>query len=221
MPTTGSPPESRRAYRLRSQRRSPTTTSALAVSPSTSTTDCSPNDSSRSGPGRRHLQNFRRTGVPAEYHGPAVVRPRRPCACRFAFDGELTWVHKLVLRMESSSPCCAGLVAAAAADSDTRLMDAVKRQDRPAVAALLKERIDVNAPQPDGTTALHWAAYHDDAATVGGAASGRREGQRRHRRRRDAGVARLHHERQRGGRPAAPGRRARIRISRRIPGKRR
>jgi hypothetical protein len=61
---------------------------------------------------------------------------------------------------------CVGFVAAAAADSDTRLLDAVKRQDRPAVAALLKERIDVNAPQPDGTTALHWAAYHDDADTV-------------------------------------------------------
>jgi ankyrin repeat protein len=61
---------------------------------------------------------------------------------------------------------CAGLVVAAAADSDTRLLDAVKRQDRPVVAALLKERIDVNAPQPDGTTALHWAAYHDDADTV-------------------------------------------------------
>jgi len=61
---------------------------------------------------------------------------------------------------------CGGLVAAAAADSDTRLIEAVKRQDRPAVAALLKDRIDVNAPQPDGTTALHWAAYRDDADTV-------------------------------------------------------
>jgi ankyrin repeat protein len=61
---------------------------------------------------------------------------------------------------------CSG-AAAAAAETDTRLLDAVKRQDRPAVAALLKERIDVNVTQPDGTTALHWAAYHDDAATVG------------------------------------------------------
>ena len=60
-----------------------------------------------------------------------------------------------------------GLVGAAAADSDTRLVDAVKRQDRPAIAVLLKERIDVNATLPDGTTALHWAAYHDDSATVG------------------------------------------------------
>ena len=61
---------------------------------------------------------------------------------------------------------CAGLAGAVAAAADTRLLDAVKRQDRTAVAALLKERIDVNAAQPDGTTALHWAAYRDDAATV-------------------------------------------------------
>jgi ankyrin repeat protein len=61
---------------------------------------------------------------------------------------------------------CASLVAAASAADDTRLLDAVKRQDRAAVAALLKERIDVNAPQADGTTPLHWAAYRDDAATV-------------------------------------------------------
>jgi len=61
---------------------------------------------------------------------------------------------------------CVGLGAAVAAESDTRLLDAVKRQDRAAITALLKERIDVNASQPDGTTALHWAAYRDDAATV-------------------------------------------------------
>ena len=33
-----------------------------------------------------------------------------------------------------------------------------------AVAALLKQAADVNAPQGDGMTALHWAAMHDDPA---------------------------------------------------------
>ena len=61
---------------------------------------------------------------------------------------------------------CAGLLAPAAANSDLRLIDAVKHQDRAAIATLMKERVDVNATQPDGTTALHWAAYRDDAATV-------------------------------------------------------
>lgn len=59
-----------------------------------------------------------------------------------------------------------GLFPTTAAAADTRLIDAVKRQDKPEIAALLKQRIDVNAPQPDGTTPIHWAAYHDDTATV-------------------------------------------------------
>ena len=57
-----------------------------------------------------------------------------------------------------------GLVHAAPAD--LRLVDAVKRQDSAEIAALVKARVDVNAPHPDGTTALHWASYHDDVRTV-------------------------------------------------------
>ena len=34
------------------------------------------------------------------------------------------------------------------------------------VRKLLGTGVDVNAAQVDGTTALHWAAYHDDAETV-------------------------------------------------------
>ena len=58
----------------------------------------------------------------------------------------------------------AGLVAAGA--SDVRLADAVMRADREAVRSLLQQKIDVNAAQPDGTTALHWAARRDDVATA-------------------------------------------------------
>jgi ankyrin repeat protein len=53
-----------------------------------------------------------------------------------------------------------------AAGNDALLADAVQRGDRPAVLALLKARADVNAPQSDGATALHWAAYLDDADTA-------------------------------------------------------
>jgi ankyrin len=62
--------------------------------------------------------------------------------------------------------CLAALAATADvfADVDLRLINAVKQKDSAAVRALLKQRIDVNAPQGDGATALHWAAHRDDAA---------------------------------------------------------
>jgi ankyrin repeat protein len=46
--------------------------------------------------------------------------------------------------------------------ADAALADAAERRDRAGVLALLKQRVDVNAPQDDGMTALHWAAQHDD-----------------------------------------------------------
>jgi ankyrin repeat protein len=49
-----------------------------------------------------------------------------------------------------------------AASADTRLADAVQNGDRSAVRSLLAKKVNVNAPQGDGTTALHWAAFNDD-----------------------------------------------------------
>jgi len=49
---------------------------------------------------------------------------------------------------------------------DASLADAVQRGDKPAISSLLKQRVDVNAPQSDGATALHWAAYLEDAETA-------------------------------------------------------
>jgi ankyrin repeat protein len=59
----------------------------------------------------------------------------------------------------------AGLLAAtsfAANNNDTRLADAAMNQDKQSVRSLLKLHADVNAPQADGTTAMHWAARWDD-----------------------------------------------------------
>ncbi|PYS19969.1 MAG: hypothetical protein DMG11_30850, partial [Acidobacteria bacterium] len=44
--------------------------------------------------------------------------------------------------------------------------DAAQRKDRDVLRALVKQRADVNAAQPDGTTALHWAAHWNDAELV-------------------------------------------------------
>src|SRR3954469_16739194 len=49
-----------------------------------------------------------------------------------------------------------------ASPSRAPLADAVEHMDRAAVRTLLERHVGVNTPQPDGMTALHWAAYQDD-----------------------------------------------------------
>lgn len=50
----------------------------------------------------------------------------------------------------------------AAAPADGRLADAAMNGNVDTVKLLLKQKVDVNAAQGDGTTALHWAAFRDD-----------------------------------------------------------
>ena len=100
--------------------------------------------------------------------------------------------------------CCCRRRAAAAG---SEVADAAMKRNSDAVRALLQRKADVNAPQIDGTTALHWAVRVDDlemadlliragANVVGGEP-----------RRRDAAAARRD-ERQRGdARQADQGRR--------------
>ena len=53
-----------------------------------------------------------------------------------------------------------GPVGRAVGKSD--VADAVMKGDKAALHALLQQNADVNAPQIDGATALHWAVYRDD-----------------------------------------------------------
>ena len=55
-----------------------------------------------------------------------------------------------------------GLPGAVVANS--RLADAVENRDGELIGALLAKGANVNAPQVDGMTALHWSVYHDDVA---------------------------------------------------------
>jgi ankyrin repeat protein len=58
-------------------------------------------------------------------------------------------------------------LAAHAAGRDLSLVAAAKANDAAAVHVLLQERrTDVNAPESDGATALHWAVYRNNAALV-------------------------------------------------------
>ena len=62
--------------------------------------------------------------------------------------------------------CALWLASAALAHAAAPLADAAEKADWPRVHALLKDPAAVQSKQPDGATALHWAAYHDDAASV-------------------------------------------------------
>ena len=64
--------------------------------------------------------------------------------------------------MNTRWPICLLMVAALPVAADTRLADAAKAADRATVLALLSERADANAAEPDGTTALHWAVRAND-----------------------------------------------------------
>ena len=77
-------------------------------------------------------------------------------------------------RVRVYASCCAVLLVAggailpplaAAAEDDLRLVQAVKDRDAKAVQRLLST-VDVNIAQPDGATALHWAAHWNDLPTV-------------------------------------------------------
>ena len=57
-------------------------------------------------------------------------------------------------------------VAGAAAGRSGPLAEAVKAGDLEAVRTLLQQEVDVNAPEPDGATALHWAAHQGDLTAV-------------------------------------------------------
>jgi ankyrin repeat protein len=61
----------------------------------------------------------------------------------------------------------AGAVSSAAGAATRSLVaDAAMNGDAAAVQKLLTQKADVNAPQVDGGTALHWAVYRDDLALV-------------------------------------------------------
>ena len=57
-------------------------------------------------------------------------------------------------------------LAGTAGAADSVLADAAETRDLRVVTALLRQGVAVNGPQPDGATALHWAAHWDDLTTA-------------------------------------------------------
>ena len=60
--------------------------------------------------------------------------------------------------------CCLLILATAggAAAAGSEVADAAMKQNRDALRSLLQRKVNVNTPQVDGTTALHWAVRLDD-----------------------------------------------------------
>ena len=80
--------------------------------------------------------------------------PRPDARSRTAGVGRLTLAAALMLAAASID-----LFAAA-----PPLVEAVKEGQIETVRALLAKRVDPNAAEADGTTALHWAAHLDNKA---------------------------------------------------------
>jgi ankyrin repeat protein len=74
----------------------------------------------------------------------------------------LGWCAGLILAVPSVTMAA----AAGGGGGGYLIADAAKQQNKVAIRALLKERADVNAPQADGATALHWASHWDDMESV-------------------------------------------------------
>jgi ankyrin repeat protein len=72
------------------------------------------------------------------------------------------WWIALLMAVLSLGVAGRPAAAALAEAREVPLVKAVKAADTAAVRALLQQQVDVNAPEVDGTTPLHWAAHQGD-----------------------------------------------------------
>jgi ankyrin repeat protein len=71
-----------------------------------------------------------------------------------------------VKRLSALGSWLSAVLLMGAAAVDYPLIDAARSTDREAIRRLVQEKVDVNAAEPDGTTALHWASYRDDGESA-------------------------------------------------------
>ena len=119
----------------------------------------------RASKGGRHIQ-FQEHA--ARQPAPDAARPASACMSRRSATARGA-------SMPRSSRCRALLPLAAvallstftlSAAPDTALVAAIRKRDAAGVQALLKQGVNPNTPQGDGSTPLHWAAHVDDVTIV-------------------------------------------------------
>jgi ankyrin repeat protein len=81
-----------------------------------------------------------------------------------AYAADVAHAARSTVRVAAGGVICLLSVASPVTARGDLLVEAVKNRDSVAVATLLEQSVDVNIPQPDGATALHWAAHWDDLA---------------------------------------------------------
>lgn len=92
------------------------------------------------------------------------------------YGDDLRWLRRKLVFARDSSVACPWLVAVVALATlgapsragwaDDTLVGAAQGNDVAAVRAAIELGADTTMPAPDGTTALHWAVYHDKLALV-------------------------------------------------------
>src|SRR5262249_2747398 len=111
------------------------------------------------------------SGQPGGQHRPPPwLRVRRTGTSGRSLD-ESTYRTQSVRQYMVLKPvlvCCAAVLISAAslAAATSELADAAMNRNKAAVRSLLLKKVDVNAAQTDGTTALHWAVRADDLETA-------------------------------------------------------
>src|SRR5436309_2752751 len=80
--------------------------------------------------------------------------------------GALVAATAILVNAQAERGVAAAPAQASRAAAAAPIADAAMRGDKAAVRTLLQKKADVNAPQVDGATALHWAIYRDDEELV-------------------------------------------------------
>ena len=107
-----------------------------------------------------------RSESPAAFERRCIPAEQRCSAATYA---QCAPSSRLVSRAPGRSRCDAGLrhgPQGAGVAGHAPVARAVEDRDHVRLRALLEQGADVNAPAPDGTTALHWAAHWSDAETA-------------------------------------------------------